>query len=172
MAKKVQPVEIKITGVKVQGGQEQPVSISFEGSQKVFRPCKSMSRVLVAAWGADSSSYVGRELTLYRDPKVKWGGMEVGGIRISHMTGIDKPIDLMLTTTRSKRAVYTVKPLTTTPMDYPAADFAANLDKWVAAIKAGKLTIPTLMQKVASKGVLSTEQREIIERQVAAGESK
>jgi hypothetical protein len=83
------PITITITGVTVKGGgQEQPVAIHFEGDDgKPYKPCKSMSRVLVSAWGPDSSKYVGRSLTLYCDPKVKWGGMEVGGIRISHMSG-------------------------------------------------------------------------------------
>lgn len=105
------PMTIKITDVKVQGGQEQPVSIHFAGSGKVYRPCKSMSRVLVAAWGADAKNYVGRSLTLYRDPKVKWGGMEVGGIRISHMTHIERDMTMMLTMTKQNRAPHKVKVL-------------------------------------------------------------
>jgi hypothetical protein len=50
-----------------------------------------MRRVLVAMWGAEASAYVGRSLTLFRDPDVKFGGMETGGIRISHATHIDAP---------------------------------------------------------------------------------
>src|SRR4051812_11375313 len=82
------PITITIRDVQIKGGQEQPVSIYFEGSDKAFRPCKSMSRVLVQGWGADAKAYIGRSLTLYCDPSVKWGGVEVGGIRISHMTDI------------------------------------------------------------------------------------
>jgi hypothetical protein len=70
-----------------------------------------MSRVLVANWGPDAKAYVGRSLTLYRDPKVKWGGLEVGGIRISHMSNIDAPMTMALTTTRSNRQPFTVRPL-------------------------------------------------------------
>lgn len=102
---------IEITNVTVQGGTEQPVSMSFKGSGKVYRPCKSMSRVIVAAWGADSKAYVGRSMTLYRDPTVKWGGMAVGGIRISHMSHIEKDMVLMLTMTKQNRAPHKVKPL-------------------------------------------------------------
>jgi len=106
------PITIKITGVTVKGGQEQPVSIHFEGDDgKPYKSCKSMNRVLVTAWGPDSSKYVGRSLTLYCDPKVKWGGMEVGGIRISHMSDIDSPLTLALTVTRANKKPYTVKPL-------------------------------------------------------------
>jgi hypothetical protein len=103
---------ITITGVTVKGGQEQPVSISFAGDNgKPYKACKSMCRVMVAAWGPDSSKYVGRSMTLYRDPKVKWGGMEVGGIRISHMSDIDGSQTMALTMTRGSKKAYTVKPL-------------------------------------------------------------
>lgn len=103
---------VKISGVTVRGGQEQPVSIHFEGDNgKPYKPCKSMCRVLVTAWGADSSKYAGKSMTLYRDPAVKWGGMEVGGIRISHMTDIAEPMTMALTATKGSRKAYTVKPL-------------------------------------------------------------
>jgi hypothetical protein len=104
---------ITITGVTVRGGQEQPVSISFAGDNgKPYKACKSMCRVMVAAWGPDSSKYVGRSMTLYRDPSVKWGGMAVGGIRISHMSDIDGSQTMALTMTRGSKKAYTVKPLT------------------------------------------------------------
>lgn len=83
--------------------------------------CKSMSRVLVAAWGPDAKTYVGRSLTLYRDPTVKWGGLEVGGIRISHMTRIDAAMTMALTATKGSRKPYTVKPLTAPTDDGLAA---------------------------------------------------
>lgn len=105
------PMTITITKVQIRGGQEQPVSIGFEGSDKAFRPCKSMSRVLVAAWGADAKVYVGRSLTLYRDASVKWGGMAVGGIRISHMTHIPEKLVLALTATKGQRKPYVIEPL-------------------------------------------------------------
>ena len=70
-----------------------------------------MCRVMVSAWGADSKNYVGRSMTLYRDPTVKWGGMAVGGIRISHMSDIDGDMTMALTVTRANKKPYTVKPL-------------------------------------------------------------
>jgi hypothetical protein len=70
-----------------------------------------MCRVIVTAWGADASNYAGRSLTLFCDPKVKWGGMEVGGIRISHMSHIDSSLTMALTVTRANKKPFTVKPL-------------------------------------------------------------
>ncbi len=105
------PMTVTITAVKIKAGEDQPIAMSLSGTPKVYRPCKSMARVFMAAWGADANVYVGRTITLYRDPKVKWGGLEVGGIRISHMTDIDKDMVMMLTQTRAQRAPHKVKPL-------------------------------------------------------------
>lgn len=126
------PQTITITDVQIKGGQEQPVSIYFDGSDKAFRPCKSMSRVLVHAWGPDAKVYVGRSLTLYRDPSVKWGGLEVGGIRISHMSHIDGKLQMQLTATKGQRRPHVVLPLAAPA---PKAD-AANAASLIAEINA------------------------------------
>jgi hypothetical protein len=116
------PVTIRITGVSV-GEGDQPVSISFEGDGgKPFKPGKSMRRVLVNLWGPDGETYVGRSLTLYRDEQVLFGGVEVGGIRISHMSHLQREMTMALTATKAKRKPFTVKPLATAPA--PAAKAA------------------------------------------------
>lgn len=106
------PITITIRDVKITPGTEQPVSIYFEGdNNKPWRCCKSMSRVLVAAWGPDATKYIGRSATLYCDPKIKWGGMEVGGIRVSHLSHIEREMMMALTATKGKRAPFIVKPM-------------------------------------------------------------
>jgi hypothetical protein len=140
------PVTITINDVQIRGGQEQPVSIFFAGSEKAFRPCKSMSRVLVAAWGADAKQYVGRSLTLYRDPTVKWGGLEVGGIRISHMTHLESPMTMALTATKGSRKPYTVRPLLAEVKKIADPDAA---QKWVddhLGFVAGAMTTERLAE--------------------------
>jgi len=108
-------MEITITKIKL-GSADQPVNISFEGDDKrVYRPCKSMRRVMIAVWGADGEKYIGRTIRLYGDKTVKWAGGEVGGIRISHMSDMDKPLNIMLTETRGKRKPYKVEPLVVAP---------------------------------------------------------
>ena len=108
------PITIKVTKVAIKTG-EQPVSIFYEGDNgQPYKCCKSMARVLVSAWGADSKQYVGRSMTLYRDPTVKWAGMEVGGIRISHLSDIEESMTMALTMTRSNRKPFTVRPLVAT----------------------------------------------------------
>lgn len=102
---------IKITNVKVMQG-EQPLSISFENDNgKPYKPCKSMARVFVSAWGVDGKNYVGQSVTLYLDTSVTWAGMEVGGIRISHMSGIKKKISMPLTIRKGAKKLYSVLPL-------------------------------------------------------------
>jgi hypothetical protein len=129
------PMTITITSVAVRGGQEQPVSVSFEGSKKVFRPCKSMCRVMVNAWGPDANRYVGKSMTLYRDPSVKWGGMDVGGIRISHMTDIERDMVMALTEKKGSRKPFIVKPLVAQPSQEPASN-TVTLDKVQAGVDA------------------------------------
>jgi hypothetical protein len=106
-----------ITITKVSAGNaEQPVAVSFEGDGgKPWYPCKSMRRVLVAAWGADASQYVGRRVTLFRDPSVIYGGIAVGGIRVSHLSHLDGPLSIALTVARQKRSPYKVQPLPASP---------------------------------------------------------
>lgn len=125
----------KITGVKVRPGTEQPVDVLLEGTEKFYRPCKSMMRCMVAVWGADSSKYVGKSFTLYGDPKVRWGGMEVGGLRISHMSDLSEPLTMALTATKGSRKPFTVRPLVVEPaIDWKALLQAANtLDELGAA---------------------------------------
>lgn len=102
---------IKVTKVSLLAG-EQPIAINFEGDHgKPYKPGKSMRRVMVQIWGPDGNTYTGRSMTLYRDEKVLFGGVAVGGIRISHMSHITKDITLALTATKASRKPFTVKPL-------------------------------------------------------------
>lgn len=106
------PRTITITKVSGTNNAEQPVAVYFEGDNgKPYKPGKSMRRVMIAAWGADASKYAGRQMTLYCDPSVVFGGMKVGGIRISHMSDIERDFTTALTITKAKRAPFTVKRL-------------------------------------------------------------
>jgi hypothetical protein len=117
------PVTIKVTAIKGSNEPQQPVSIHYEGDNgKPYKPCKSMRRVLVSAWGANGLDYVGRSMTIYRDDSVLFGGIAVGGIRISHLSHIEKDLTLALTVSRASRKPYTVKRLAVAE---PIADVAA-----------------------------------------------
>lgn len=131
------PITVRIVGVKRGDTQEQPISIEIDGGHQPYRPCKSMRRVMIAAWGDDGRKWIGQSMTLYCDPDVKFGGVKVGGIRISSMTGISGRLAVMLTTTRSKRSEFVVEELKLRSIDYTALiaaiDKAQTLDELAAA---------------------------------------
>lgn len=109
------PRVITVTEVQITGG-EQPISVFYQGDDgKPWKPCKSMARVMVKAWGADAKEYAGRSIEVYNEPSVKWAGQAVGGIRIAAMSHIDKPLTMNLTASRGKRAKFTVQVLQPQP---------------------------------------------------------
>lgn len=128
------------------GNPEQPVDVHLAGFPRPWRPGKSMRRVLAAAWGTDASVYAGRRVTLYCEPAVEFGGAQVGGTRISHLSHIDGPLRIPLLIKRGKSAIYTVQPLVEAPAPDYAAQIAAATTRdelnavWAAANTAGHLT--------------------------------
>ncbi|MDB5848205.1 MAG: hypothetical protein JWP29_1957 [Rhodoferax sp.] len=133
------PRTITVTKVSLLS-EEQPVAVHFEGDNgKPYKPGKSMRRVMVMVWGADASTYAGRSMTLYRDDTVLFGGMAVGGIRISHMSHLAAEKSMALTATKGKKRLFTVKPLIVQKQepDAPAPDKVAKgvaeLVKWLKA---------------------------------------
>jgi hypothetical protein len=122
------PKTVTVSEVK-KGSAEQPVDVHLvEFPGKPFKPAKSVRRVLAAAWGTDASQWAGRRLTIYCDPDVKYAGKAVGGLRVSHVSHIDKPVTVALTVTRGKREPFTVQPLPDAPAPAPYApsqDFLA-----------------------------------------------
>lgn len=151
---------ITVTAVK-SGTPDQPVTINYEGDNgRPYKPCKSMRRVLIHLWGDDGRQWSGQSMTLYCDPEVRFGGVKVGGIRISHMTGIDKPVDVALTVTRGKRAPYKIDPLKVAqdPAMYPPEKFAKNKAAWQELITSGKKTHDQVIAQVQKSGQLTDEQ--------------
>jgi hypothetical protein len=106
------PRTIRIRDVAVNSTAEQPIWVYFDGDDgKPWKPCKTSSRCLASIWGANAAQWVGMSCTIYNDPSVTWGGAAVGGIRVSHMEGIDAPRTLQLTKTRGKKGAVTIQPL-------------------------------------------------------------
>jgi len=128
------PVTFTISEVKA-GSAEQPVDIHLaELPGRPYRPSKSMRRVLMNAWGRETSVYSGRRLTLYRDAEVRFGPEAVGGIKISHLSDIAEPIALALTIKRGQRAKHRVDPLPdvapTAPVSLDGLDIDALKALW------------------------------------------
>ncbi len=124
------PITVTITGVS-RGDKEQPIFIEVEGHQP-YKPCKTMRRLLVAVFSDDPKQWIGQRMTLYCDPDVKWGGVKIGGIRISHLSGLENPRTFLQTTSRGKRAEVTIQPLPSTPADDPIASLTAEDEEFVA----------------------------------------
>lgn len=143
---------IKITKVSIAAG-EQPIAVNYENDNgKPYMPCKGMRRVLVHAWGSDGNQYVGRSMTLYRDAKVKFGGVDVGGLRISHLSHISEPMTMALTASKSVRKPFTVKPL--------AVEETPSLDAYLADIAEATSEGLEFKYKAAYKAFSDKESRD------------
>jgi len=125
------PRTFTVAGVKV-GTAEQKYDISLEeGEGRVWRPPLTMLRLLMAAWGDEADVWVGRRVTLFRDPSITFGRDQVGGVRVSHLSHIEKPISVALTEKRGKKALHKVQPLPDAPQPDPEpteAEVAACTD--------------------------------------------
>lgn len=106
------PITVTVTEVR-KGDREQPIVVELEG-HRPYKPCKTMRRVLIAAFSDDPKAWIGQRMTLFCDPNVTWAGVKVGGIRISHLSGLSEPRTFLLTTGRGKRTEVTILPL---PLD-------------------------------------------------------
>jgi hypothetical protein len=131
------PRVLKITGARISSEDRQKrMSLSYEGDNgKPFKPCKTMGRAMVMVWAITDEGYeqqlVGKSIRVYRDPEVRFGDQgQVGGIRISHMSHIDKPASVKLTVSQGKKSVFTFHPLVTEAAPAAAEDEAL---KWTNA---------------------------------------
>lgn len=104
------------------GKAEQKYDIELvEVENRAWRPPVTVLRILLAAWGDEAKDWIGQRVTLYRDDSVRFGPEAVGGIRVSHMTGLTdgKPMDVRVSTSRGKRATVRIQPLTEAPTVTP-----------------------------------------------------
>lgn len=108
------PLTFTIAGVSA-GTVEQPVNIRLHGEPRPYRPSKTMRRVLVLLWGDDGHAWVGRSMTLYGDPSVRFGPLQVGGIKISHLSHISGAQTVNVTIKKGQKGPVTVQQLKTEP---------------------------------------------------------
>jgi hypothetical protein len=117
-----------ITDVTVTQG-DQPVNVSLAEFPRPWRPAKTVRRILARVWGPDSQTWVGKRAHLYNDPSVRWAGEAVGGVRVRAVSGIDKPVNVTLPTSRGKYGKYTIQPLPDVPAAAPQTDWQARLQQ-------------------------------------------
>jgi len=165
------PRRIKITGT-TQGNAENPVIVHYEGDTgRPFKPCKTVRRILAAAWGNHTGNWEGKEAMLYCDPTVVYAGKEVGGIRIKALSDIPKRMIISLAKTRGKKVEHTIDILEPAKLpDYPQKNFDANYPKWVSAVESGKMTQEQIINGCSAKANLSDEQKQTI-RDIGKGDA-
>ncbi|MGL4983321.1 MAG: hypothetical protein ACRC5N_01220 [Plesiomonas sp.] len=102
-------ITVTITAVKIVLNADQKVVVSYQGDNgKPYKPSKGMYRLMAQMWGADEALWIGKSLTHVRDPAVRFGADEVGGIRIHAASHI--PGGLRYSVTMKKGVRKTVQP--------------------------------------------------------------
>ena len=160
---------ITVTKVKVVSS-DQPLIIYYEGDDgRPYKPCLTMRRILTHknAWGTDGRTWTGKQMKLYRDDDVtfgeKGGGLQkVGGIRISHLSHIQKRLSVMLAKSRGKKVLYEVDPLIIEPKAKPPYPFDKGYEKLKEYILSGDYTAEQLITKCQETHTLTEEQRKLI----------
>ena len=109
------------------------VEVNLVDFPRVWRPSKGMLDAIVAIWGTNAKEWAGHQVTLYNDPEVTFGRDKVGGIRISHMSGIDKTRQVQIRGRGrgARKLPWRIEPIATTPAPAPEpseADVAACTD--------------------------------------------
>jgi len=159
------PRVITIRDVSGTGNKDQPIDIWFNGDEgKPFKPCKTVRRVLLFCWGDDGKAFIGRSMRLYRDERVKFGGLAVGGIRVSHLSHIERKMAAPVQVAKGAKAAYEVLPL-----EQPAPQKTRQTaEEWAAEHIAAVEGVDTLealdaLQKGAEKamGKLATGKPEL-----------
>jgi len=106
-----QPVTVTIVGVKKGADERVHIITDVYGPARPFKPSKTVLRDIAKAWGLESQVWIGRRLTLFNDPTVLWAGQEVGGIRVSAMSHIDKAFEAKHQIARTKSKKVMIQPL-------------------------------------------------------------
>lgn len=131
---------ITVTGVRLVESAQQPLVVNYEGDGgRPFKPCLTMRRVMTheAAWGPDGRKWIGRSLTIYNDPAVKFGTDTTGGVRISHMSHLKNDLELRLQVSKGKRVLYRIRRMVDGDSELIAAiKSAADVESLKAAFAA------------------------------------
>lgn len=153
--------DILITGVTRYDGNK--FNLHYENdSGRPYKPCLTMRKIIIAAWGENANKWIGCSLTLFNEPTVKYAGKAVGGIRISHMSNIQGPFEMSLNETRGKKRLYKIGLLTQQekPM-YNENQFQSDLPAIQNAINSGT-TPEQIINQCESSAKLSEQQLAVI----------
>lgn len=68
----------------------------FKEIDRGFMYCKTTGHSCAAMFGEDDDGWIGKRITLYADPNVRFGSEQVGGIRVAGSPDITKPLTVRI----------------------------------------------------------------------------
>ena len=139
-----------VTKVDVRVGTDQPVSVHLAEFDRPWKPGKNMRRVLAFCWGKETDNWIGKQVELFSDEKVKFGNDTPGGTRLKRVSHIDGPKHAPILLSQGKPGTYKVEPL---PAADPNAAKIANLrNEWKTADDDRKKVIEAEVAKLQDGG--------------------
>lgn len=153
------------------GDRDHPVFIHMnECPATPYKPSKGMLKCIAQpdGWGDKSSQWVGRSITLYGDPTVIYGGVEVGGIKVATLSDINGDYETLISARRGVRKPHLIKKIVI--QMYDDQKFVANLPAWLKLIADGKATTDQIIARVEQSGALTEEQKNAIKNPVVIEE--
>lgn len=155
------PITVKVLAVSV-SNEDQPVSITIDGGYRPFKPCLTVRRILAKLWGTSSKQWIGHSMTLYCDESVMWAGEPAGGIRVSHVTGIESQQSVITRASKHKTMSYIITPLTVELPAYTDADIEKNKEAWIKAFSNGSDPAKLIAQIKGRYTLTEPQEREIL----------
>lgn len=153
------------------GDRDHPVFIHMnECPATPYKPSKGMLKCIAQpdGWGDKSSQWVGKSITLYGDPTVIYGGVEVGGIKVAALSDINGDYETLISARRGVRKPHLIKKIVI--QMYDEQKFVANLPAWLKLIADGKATADQIIARVEQSGALTEEQKNAIKNPVVIEE--
>ena len=153
------------------GDRDHPVFIHMnECPTTPYKPSKGMLKCIAQpdGWGDKSSQWVGKSITLYGDPAVIYGGVEVGGIKVAALSDINGDYETLISARRGVRKPHLIKKIVI--QMYDDQKFVANLPAWLKLIADGKATTDQIIARVEQSGALTEEQKNAIKNPVVIEE--
>lgn len=146
------PITVTVTKVKIKDDPraQQPVSIWFTGDNgRPWKPSTTMIRILIMKWGDDETKFVGKHVTLFREPTTTYGGKEVGGVEMSHMSHMENDDRFLLSTGRGKTRQFKIEHLKAKSQEEIEAEKLNFANAWLSQskLKISELETVELIEK-------------------------
>lgn len=153
-------------GRKMDKGEPR-LMVYLSGREKTpWIPSKGMVKCLsnISGWGPNLKDWIGRSITLFGEPTVMFGGKELGGIRVSHISHIEEQYVTKISERRGVRTDYLIKPMRELSADpYPQAKFDQALPTIKSKLASREITLQQVIAQCQKTGQLSAEQLKALE---------